>query len=59
MQPPRPKRRRRVAAELATGGQNLDYSSYLVGLEKPHHNMELLPQVLDTLHRRHNIKMTP
>lgn len=57
LRPLRSKHRRRVNAELSTGSRNSDSLFYLVDLEKPLLNMELLPQVLDTLHRRHNIKI--
>lgn len=51
------KHRRRVNAGFFTGGQDWDSLSYPEDLEEPLLNMELLPQVLDTLHRRHNIKI--
>lgn len=58
LRPLRRKHRRRVNSDLPTGSPDLDSLSYPVDLEKPLLNMELLPQVLDTLHRRHNIKIT-
>lgn len=58
LQPLRPKRRRRVNSKFSMDSQNLDSLLYVEDLEKPLLNMELLPQVLDTLHRRHNIKIT-
>lgn len=58
LRPLRPKHRSRVNSQLSTGSHSSDSLSYLVELEKPFLNMELLPQVLDTLHRRHNIKIT-
>lgn len=54
----RPKHRQRANAELSAGGRSSDSLSHLLDPEKPPLNMELLPQVLDTLHRRHNIKIT-
>lgn len=55
----RPKRRRRANAELSgAGGGSSDSLSCLLDLEKPRLDMELLPQVADTLHRRHNIRIT-
>lgn len=58
LQPLRPKRRRRVNSTFSTDNQNSDSFLCEEDLEKPLLNMELLPQVLDTLHRRHNIKIT-
>lgn len=58
LRPLRPKLRRRVNSDLSAGGRSSDSFSYLVDLEKPLLNMDLLPQVLDTLHRRHNIRIT-
>lgn len=56
LRPLRPKHRRRGNSELSTDSHNTD--PYLEDLEEPLLNMDLLPQVLDTLHRRHNIKIT-
>lgn len=58
LQPLRPKRRRRVNSKFSMDSQNSDSLLYVEDLEKPLLNMELLPQVLDTLHRRHNITIT-
>lgn len=44
----KPKHRRRLHS---------DYTNYTMDLEKPPLNMELLPQVLDMLHKKHNIKI--
>lgn len=44
----RPKHRRRL---------HTDYLNHTMDLEKPPLNMELLPQVLDVLHKKHNIKI--
>lgn len=57
LRPLRPKHRRRVE-KLSAGGRSSDSLSDLVDLERPLLDMELLPQVLDTLHRRHNLKIT-
>ncbi|TNM86895.1 hypothetical protein fugu_007125 [Takifugu bimaculatus] len=58
LQPLRPKRRRRVNSRFSMDSQNSDSLLYVDDLEKPLLNLELLPQVLDTLQRRHNIKIT-
>lgn len=58
LRPLRPKRRRRVNSELSVHSHNSDSLLYVEDLEKPILNMDLLPLVLDTLHRRHNIKVT-
>lgn len=58
LQPLRPKRRRRVNSKLSADSRNSDSLLYVEDLEKLLRNMELMPQVLDTLHRRHNIKIT-
>lgn len=47
----KPRHRRRLQA-----GQS-DPLTYTVELGKPPNNMELLPQVLDVLHKKHNIKI--
>ncbi|XP_034550714.1 platelet glycoprotein IX [Notolabrus celidotus] len=44
----KPKHRRRL---------HTDSLNYVMDLEKPPLNMELLPQVLDMLHKKHNIKI--
>ncbi|XP_041655815.1 glycoprotein IX (platelet) [Cheilinus undulatus] len=44
----KPKHRRRL---------HTDYLNYTTDLEKPPLNMELLPQVMDVLHKKHNIKI--
>ncbi|XP_074536726.1 platelet glycoprotein IX [Halichoeres trimaculatus] len=44
----KPKHRRRL---------HTDYTNFTMDLEKPPLNMELLPQVLDMLHKKHNIKI--
>ncbi|CAJ1084883.1 platelet glycoprotein IX [Xyrichtys novacula] len=44
----KPKHRRRLHA---------DSLNFVMELEKPRLNMELLPQVLDILHKKHNIKI--
>lgn len=58
LQPLRPRRRRRVNSKFSMDSQNSDSLLYVEDLEKPLLTMELLPQVLDTLDRRHNIKIT-
>ncbi|XP_073327226.1 platelet glycoprotein IX [Pagrus major] len=52
----RPKRRRRLHTGLSEVSHSLTCTE---DLEKPlmPHNMELLPQVLDVLHKKHNIKI--
>ena len=50
----RPKRRRRLHTGLSEVSDSLAYPE---DLEKPFLNMELLPQVLDVLHKKHNIKI--
>lgn len=57
LRPLRPKRRRRMNSELLMGSQRSDSLTCVEELEKPLLNMELLPQVLDTLHKKHNIKV--
>lgn len=54
LRPPRPKRGRRADSHLSSDRS----SDYAEDLEKPRVSVELLPQVLDTLHRRHNIRIT-
>lgn len=49
----KPKHRRRLHA----GQSDVDSLTYTVELGKPPNNMELLPQVLDVLHKKHNIKI--
>lgn len=44
----KPKHRRRL---------HTDHTNYTMDLEKPPLNMDLLPQVLDMLHKKHNIKI--
>ncbi|KAM3618788.1 uncharacterized protein V6R79_024986 [Siganus canaliculatus] len=56
--PPKPKHRRRLHTGLSD--INLDYSStHTVALEKPRVSVDLLPQILDVLHKKHNIKIKP
>lgn len=50
--------RQRWYPELSEGSQSSDSLTYTEDLEKPFLNMELLPQVLDTLHKRHNIRIS-
>lgn len=48
---------RRLQSGLSVLSQNSDPLTCLEDLEKPPINMELLPQVLDVLHKKHNIKI--
>lgn len=50
--------RQRWYSELSVGSKSSDSLTYTEDLEKPILNMELLPQVLDTLHKRHNIRIS-
>lgn len=53
----KPKHRRRQHAEQSVGSRDSDSLTYTEDLERPLINMELLPQVLDVLHKKHNIKI--
>lgn len=53
----RPKHRRRLYAGLSEVSHDSSSITYADDLEKPLMNMELLPQVLDVLHKKHNIKI--
>ncbi|XP_038578131.1 glycoprotein IX (platelet) [Micropterus salmoides] len=53
----KPKHRRRLDIALSDVSPDSDSLTCTEDLEKPLINMELLPQVLDVLHRKHNIKI--
>lgn len=50
-------RRKRLHTSLSEVNLDSDSLTWTEDLEKPLINMELLPQVLDVLHERHNIKI--
>lgn len=50
-------RRRRLHSTLPEVSPDSDSFTWTEDLEKPLINMELLPQVLDVLHKKHNIKI--
>ncbi|XP_059189908.1 glycoprotein IX (platelet) [Centropristis striata] len=51
----KPKHRRRL--QTAQSASSLDTFTFTEDQERPLLNMELLPQVLDVLHKKHNIKI--
>lgn len=53
----KPKHRRRLRTVLSEDSADTDALIYAEDLERPLLNMELLPQVLDVLHKKHNIKI--
>uniref|UniRef100_A0A8C7WMM1 Glycoprotein IX (platelet) n=1 Tax=Oryzias sinensis TaxID=183150 RepID=A0A8C7WMM1_9TELE len=53
----RPKHRRRLHTGQSGAGEDSDFFFCSEDLETPLLNMELLPQVLDVLHKKHNIKI--
>lgn len=53
----KPRHRRRRHTALSEVSQDSDSLPHTEDLEKPLINMELLPQVLDVLHKKHNIKI--
>ncbi|XP_019951720.1 platelet glycoprotein IX [Paralichthys olivaceus] len=53
----KPKHRRRLHTALSGVSADLNSFSCTQELEGPHVSMELLPQVLDALHKKHKIKI--
>lgn len=53
----RPKHRRRLHTGLSEASADTDSLVFTEDVEEPLLNMELLPQVLDVLHKKHNIKI--
>ncbi|KAM4736792.1 platelet glycoprotein IX isoform 1-T2 [Anableps anableps] len=53
----KPKHRRRLHTELSGVNANSDSVILFEDFERPLVNMELLPQVLETLQKKHNIKI--
>ncbi|XP_041859295.1 glycoprotein IX (platelet) [Melanotaenia boesemani] len=53
----KPRHRRRVYTGLSGVSEDSDSLTWSEKLERPLINMELLPQVLDVLHKKHNIKI--
>lgn len=53
----KPKHRRRLHTGLSDNSSDLDSAVFSEDLERPLLNMDLLPQVLDVLHKKHNIKI--
>ncbi|XP_035512522.1 platelet glycoprotein IX [Morone saxatilis] len=53
----KPKHRRRLHSALSEARPYSDSLTHEEDQEKPLINMELLPQVLDVLHKKHNIKI--
>lgn len=53
----RPKYRRRLQSALPDISGDSESVAWTHGLQKPLINMEILPEVLDTLHKKHNIKI--
>nr|XP_046251508.1 glycoprotein IX (platelet) [Scatophagus argus] len=53
----KPKHRRRLHTGLSEVSQDSESLHRTEDLEKPLINMELLPQVVDVLHKKHNIKI--
>ncbi|KAM9343683.1 platelet glycoprotein IX [Pholidichthys leucotaenia] len=53
----KPKHRRRLNTGLSEVSIDSDSVAFTEDLERPLVNMELLPQVLDVLHKKHNIKI--
>ncbi len=52
-------RRKRLQTMRSEVSMESDSLTWTEDLEKPLLNMELLPQVLDVLHKKHNIKINP
>lgn len=57
LRPLRPKHRRRMNSGRSHLSSDLDSLGSPQDLERPLLNMEILPQVLDVLHKKHNIKI--
>ncbi|KAM6925384.1 platelet glycoprotein IX [Xenentodon cancila] len=57
LRPLKPKHRRRLHTGLLGVSGDSDSLIFSEDLERPLINMELLPQVLDVLHKKHNIKI--
>ncbi|XP_040915813.1 glycoprotein IX (platelet) [Toxotes jaculatrix] len=53
----KPKHRRRLHTALSEVSEDLNSLIFTEDVERPLINMELLPQVLDVLHKKHNIKI--
>ncbi|XP_071401034.1 platelet glycoprotein IX [Centroberyx affinis] len=53
----KPKHRKRLQTSLSEVSGNSDSLTWTEDLERPLLNMELLPQILDVLHNKHNIKI--
>lgn len=53
----KPKHRKRLQSTTSEVSGNSDSLSWTDDLERPLLNMELLPQILDVLHKKHNIKI--
>lgn len=53
----KPKHRRRLNTGQSEVSCDSDFVNFTEELERPLINMELLPQVLDVLHKKHNIKI--
>ncbi|XP_008295467.1 platelet glycoprotein IX [Stegastes partitus] len=53
----KPRHRRRLHTGLSEVSMDTDSLIFTEDLEEPLINMELLPQVLDVLHKKHNIKI--
>ncbi|XP_037539896.1 glycoprotein IX (platelet) [Nematolebias whitei] len=53
----KPKHRRRLHTGLSEATEDSDPQSWSEDLERPLIDMDLLPQVLDVLHKKHNIKI--
>lgn len=58
LHPPKPKHRRRLHAGLSDVSLDCN-STHTADLEKPRVSVELLPQILDVLQKKHNIKIKP
>lgn len=55
LRPKHRRRRRRLHTGPSANGQDLDSITYTDDEEQPFLDMELLPEVLETLHKDHNI----
>ncbi|KAM7404958.1 hypothetical protein PAMP_012257 [Pampus punctatissimus] len=53
----KPKHRRRLPTDLSEVSVDFDALTWTEDAERPLVNMEILPQILDVLHRKHNIKI--
>ncbi|KAF7668082.1 hypothetical protein LDENG_00033860 [Lucifuga dentata] len=53
----RPKHRRKLQSALLDVSGNSESVTWTDNLQRPLINMEILPEVLDTLHKKHNIKI--